>query len=313
MSPTAIPISRRTFLQAGAAFAAGLNNLARAQIATEGARFNDEDIPTARNTVLKLLNAERASAGFPPLKLDELACQVAEAHALDMVKGQFLSHWGTDGRKPYHRYSFAGGIDAIQENVSSLENIEALTAKAVTVSLIDMHTSMYTETPPKDGHHQTIIYPYHTHVGFGIALRDYRLRMDQIYVSKYVLLDPIQRRAARQATIIVSGRLLNRAHIIKGAQVYYESLPTPPAIDWLRTPRSYGMPEDPVQLLVKLPADYYYVNGAKGTLEVRRDGRFRVPVNLFRREPGLYTIMLWLKRNEKEPSFPATQICIRCE
>ena len=85
------------------------------------------------------------------------------------------------------------------------------------------------------------------------------------------------------------------------------------AIDWLRTPRSYGMPEDPVQLLVKLPADYYYVNGAKGTLEVRRDGRFRVPVNLFRREPGLYTIMLWLKRNEKEPSFPATQICIRCE
>ncbi|PYS38539.1 MAG: hypothetical protein DMF71_16665, partial [Acidobacteria bacterium] len=40
MSPTAIPISRRTFLQAGAAFAAGLNNLARAQIATEGARFN---------------------------------------------------------------------------------------------------------------------------------------------------------------------------------------------------------------------------------------------------------------------------------
>ena len=58
---------------------------------------------------------------------------------------------------------------------------------------------------------------------------------------------------------------------------------------------------------------FIYVNGAKGTLEVRRDGRFRVPVNLFRREPGLYTIMLWLKRNEKEPSFPATQICIRCE
>src|SRR5207244_7256002 len=140
-------------------------------------------------------------------ELDAFACEVAEAHALDMVKGRFLSHWGSDGRKPYHRYSFAGAIDAIQENVSSAENIDSLTIKAVIDDLIDMHTSMYTETPPKDGHRKTILYPYHTHVGFGIALRDYRLRLDQIYVSKYVLLDPVQRRAPRQATIVVSGKL----------------------------------------------------------------------------------------------------------
>src|SRR2546429_573309 len=60
----------------------------------------------------------------------------------------------TDGRKPYHRYSFAGGIDATQENVGRDDNIESVAPNSVMRELIEIHTSMYLEKPPNDGHRQ---------------------------------------------------------------------------------------------------------------------------------------------------------------
>src|SRR5437667_142849 len=84
-----------------------------------------------------VVNGERAAAGLNALVLDDLACNVANAHALDLATGKFLSHWGSDGRKPYHRYSFAGGIDAVQENVSRADNIASVTPGGVSADLKD--------------------------------------------------------------------------------------------------------------------------------------------------------------------------------
>ncbi|HEV2904387.1 MAG TPA: CAP domain-containing protein, partial [Pyrinomonadaceae bacterium] len=74
------------------------------------------EFPAMTSQLLNLVNAERAAVGATSLKLDSLACSVAEKHAVEMARNDFLSHWGLDGRKPYHRYSFAGGVEAIQEN-----------------------------------------------------------------------------------------------------------------------------------------------------------------------------------------------------
>jgi uncharacterized protein YkwD len=122
-------VTRRSFLQAAAPFALGA--IVRGQTVIERGRFNDNDVPLAQDQLLKMVNAERANVRLNRLKLDERACKVASEHAADMAKGKFLSHWGTDGRKPYHRYSFAGGIDAVQENVSAGDNIESVTPKSV--------------------------------------------------------------------------------------------------------------------------------------------------------------------------------------
>src|SRR6058998_1942223 len=131
----------------------------------------------ARSQLLTLVNEERANAGVGTLKLDDLACNVAEQHARDMVQGVFLSHWGRDGRKPYHRYSFAGGTDATEENDSAAEHDGPITADDIASDLILMHRSMYTERPPNDGHRKTMLAPQHTHVGFGVSAEGSHVRL----------------------------------------------------------------------------------------------------------------------------------------
>ena len=306
-----LEIDRRSFLKAAAPLALGFRAIARGQIPVERGRFSEDDIRLASEQMLKMVNAERLSAGLSQLELDELACKVASEHALDMVKGEFLSHWGTDGRKPYHRYSFAGGIDAIQENVGSANNILWVTPGDVVSDLIDLHHAMLNEIPPDDGHRRTILYPHHTHVGFGIALEDHSLRLDELYISKYVALDPFPRQAKPKTTVILSGKVLDSKNHLKVAEMYYEPLPTPPAIEWLRVARSYGMPDAFVTLYPKLPENVFYVNGMRGTIELSDSGRFQMPVTLSK-EAGINTITVWLKRG-KGAAFPATQICIRAE
>src|SRR2546429_1031254 len=154
MNSNLFEIGRRSFIRAAAPFAVGLSTIARGQIPVERGRFSEDDVPLARERLLKLLNEERTHLGLSGLELDVVAGRVATAHALDMITGGFLSHWGTDGRKPYHRYSFAGGIDATQENVGRDDNIESVAPNSVMRELIEIHTSMYLEKPPNDGHRQ---------------------------------------------------------------------------------------------------------------------------------------------------------------
>src|SRR5438270_7780812 len=233
MSRTRFIIDRRSFLTTATPFALSLPSLARAQTLMERGRFTDEQLPLAREQLLNQLNAERSSAGLNELKLDDLACAVANQHARDMATGGFLSHWGSDGRKPYHRYSLAGGTAAIQENCSAAESIQSITPTPVLNDLRDMHESMLNEVPPDDGHRKTILFPFHTHVGFGIALNGHSLRLDELYLSRYVELDPIVTEAKPGSTIAFSGRLLNATHFLTEIAVYYEPVPKAPHICWL--------------------------------------------------------------------------------
>jgi len=77
--------------------------------------------------------------------------------------------------------------------------------------------------------------------------------------------------------------------------------------------RSYRMPDEFVTLRPVLAVRVHYADGSSGTIDVGSHGKFRMPVTLFKDKPGIYTIMIWIKRKEKEPAFPVTQICIRAE
>jgi hypothetical protein len=305
-------IARRAFLVSAAPFAIGLGAIARGQVPIERGRFNENDIPLAREQLLGMVNAERARAGLNRLALDDLACRVANDHAQDMVTGQFLSHWGRDGRKPYHRYSFAGGTDAVQENVSSGDSLQSVTSNAVMKDLHDMHQSMIDEVPPNNGHRKTILFPQQTHVGFGIAMHGHSVRLDELYIARYIEVDPIPRLVKPKATVSLRGKILNPKYVLTGADVYYEPLPSAPAIEWLRQPRSYGMPEINERIFPKLPDGNFYPDGSTGTIQVESTGKFRVAVGLSRK-PGINTIMVWLRAAQTGTAFPASQICVRAE
>ena len=307
-----LEISRRSFLRAAAPFALGLGVIARGQLPIERGRFSEDDIPLAREQLLKQVNADRAHAGLRQLQLDELASKVANEHARDMVQRDFLSHWGSDGRKPYHRYSFAGGTDAVHENVSSARNIQSVTPAGVARDLHEMHQAMIEEVPPNDGHRKTILLPQLTDVGFGIAMQGHNLRLDELYLARYIEMEPIPRQVKPKTTVTMRGRLLNPRHVLTGADVFFEPLPSPPAIEWLRAPRSYGLPDVFETILPRLPPPYFYPNGSTGSIELKSSGRFQTRVNLSR-TPGINTIVVWLKSSQNGTGFPATEICVRVE
>lgn len=305
-------IGRRKFLKAAAPVAFGLQAIARGQVLVERGRFSEADVPLARQRLLNQVNEDRARFRLSQLQLDELACQVADAHARDMVERDFLSHWGSDGRKPYQRYSLAGGSDALMENVSSARSIESVTTTGVGRSLHDMHQSMVQEVPPNDGHRRAILFPQLTHAGFGIALTGRSLRLDQVFLARYIEVEPIQRQARPNAGITLRGRMLNPNHKITGIDLFFEPLPSPPEIEWLREPRSYGLPKTQQTYLPRLPDPLFYADGGNGNIDLKGPDGFQVRIALSKK-PGINTIVVWLRAGSNGTVFPATGICVRVE
>lgn len=302
-------VPRRSFIKASAAcLAFGLRPL----IAGQTSQITEANLAEYRGQLLELVNIERGLAGVPPVVLDEFACQVESRHALEMANGQLVSHWGSDGLKPYQRYSFAGGTDYSLENVSATDQIPSQKPEKVAAEVINMNIRMHEERPPNDGHRRTILTPDATHVGFGIALNRASLRLAEIFISRYTAVEPLLRTARPKAKLVIKGELLNHKHIFQQAEVYYEALPTADS-QRLLAGRSYNLPAEFVTLRPILAVRVHYADGTNGTIDLGSHGKFRVPVTLFKDEPGSYTIVIWIKRKEKEPAFPATEICIRAE
>lgn len=279
----------------------------RAQRSYEG------ELNSLRLQLLEQVNRERATAGVSALKLDGLACDVAQLHASEMAQNNFLSHWGLDGRKPYHRYAFAGGTDATAENDAAADYSAPFASDDFADAPIRMHKSMHAEVPPNDGHRQTILTPQHTHVGFGVAARDLHVRLCEVYVSRYVSIDPYPSVKPPLSRFLFSGHVLDSRYTIEGVDVFYELPPSPPKRSWLEVPRSYSLPENPTTLYVKLPANKLYDDGTTGTIDIPRPGSFRVPIELSRKQPGVYTLVVWISRNQSSNPFPATHVCVRAE
>ena len=100
-------IPRRLFLKAIAS--TGLFVLAPARWHQLSASTLNDSFDEIRANLLQLVNEERAVEKLPLLKIDALATKVATAHAQEMAKFAYASHWNRDGLKPYQRYALAGG------------------------------------------------------------------------------------------------------------------------------------------------------------------------------------------------------------
>ena len=269
-----------------------------------------EKFAELRANLLEMVNEERAVAKVPPVAMDELATRVATSHATEMAIHGFASHWNRDGFKPYHRYSFAGGTEATQENVSAADNTWSNKLSDLKQDTSYLHLRLYQETPPNDGHRKTILAPQHTHVGFGIAVEQLRLRVVELFVARYVEVKPVARDAKPGSQVIFAAKMLNRDHALSQIEVLYEPLPKRPEMSWLREPRSYGLPDESKVLRPKVAPPYMYSDRTRGDVDVNPDGSFSVPVTLFHDKPGIYTLIAWLKRGSGK-AFPVTEVCIR--
>jgi uncharacterized protein YkwD len=309
----AIEFDRRQFLKQSSMSLLAFAVSARGRSPFRHENSSAEEINAVRAKLLDQVNHERTQSGLGTLKLDERANDVAQLHATEMARNNFLSHWGLDGRKPYHRYASAGGTEATAENDAAADYSAPFASDDFLDAPLRMHKAMHAEVPPDDGHRQAMLAPQNTHVGFGVATAGLHLRLCEIYVSRYVTIDPYPTVKAPQSRFFFSGRLINPKYSIEGIDIFYEPLPSPPSRSWLETARPYGLPENPISLYMKLPANKMYDDGTSGTIEIVQPGAFRAPIELNRKERGIYTLVVWIARSETANLFPATHVCVRAE
>ena len=304
-------ITRRSFLIGGApCLVFGLRSLTHSQSVPETELLSEAHLKECRRQLLEVINVERGLAGVPAVALDELAGAVEQGHAQDMAQGRFLSHWGSDGLKPYQRYSFAGGLDYSAENVSATDQIPSLKPDRVTAELVNMNIRMHAEKPPGDGHRRTILNSEATHVGLGIARNGNNLRLAQLFLARYAEIEPLGRNVKTGAKFLVKGKLLNRDHLFQQADVFFEPLPVPER-SLEKAGHQYSLPDEFVTLRPIVSVRMRYPDGSSGTIDVGSRGRFDIPVSLPRNKPGIYTVVIWIKKTTKTKAIPITQICFK--
>ena len=304
-------VSRRAFLQSASASIGGAL-LGHAPFASSQSDL-EKTFEEIRKNLLAMVNEEREVANVPPVAIDELATKVATMHAVDMAAAKYTSHWGRDGLKPYHRYSFSGGTDATQENVSSADNTWSTKLKDLVQDTAYLHVRLYQEKPPYDGHRRAILAPQHTHVGFGLAVDQLRLRVVELFVARHVEVDPFRRVAKPGDQISFVANIINRNYVLNHVEVFYEPLPQPPELSWLRQFRPYSLPNESRMLWPKLLPPLMYADKTRGVVDVSTVGVFKAPVRFFKKERGIYTIVAWIRTRKAELAFPATEVCVRVE
>ena len=150
-----------------AAATAGVMALGGPAAASAATCANADVIPTAaasaqvRESVLCLVNAERAQRGLPAFKPQAQLAKSAEGHAKDMVRKHYFDHTSKDGRELADRIRATGylkGRWSIGENLAWGTGVLATPASIVKAWL---------DSP---GHKAIMLSPNFRDAGIGLAL-----------------------------------------------------------------------------------------------------------------------------------------------
>ena len=213
--------------------------------------------------VLDRINKDRTDFGLTPVKLS--SNQAAQIHAEDVFRTRQISHWTTNGEKPYMTYSQYDGEGSVQQNVAiagfSPEQYEQCVTdilveceKVEPVSTIEQlqYEMMYNDKECcNDGHRNNILDPHHTHVSIGIVYDQYYLALVQNFENNYGLdVD------AEDSEIEISGTLLDGQ--LDQIAIYYDEMPSQAVYEQNKDLLSYSAGELVAVIVKPLPPGYYY-------------------------------------------------------
>ena len=142
----------------------------------------------AKMHMLDLINQARGRAGVPPVVMG--TNNVAQIQADQLLGDCVSSHWGTDGLKPYMRYSLAGGYQANGENFSG--NNECGLADTLlhwTADPMEMVADTVEGLLGSPGHRETMLSPEFRKVNIGLAWDRNVFKAIQHFEGNYVNLD----------------------------------------------------------------------------------------------------------------------------
>jgi uncharacterized protein YkwD len=270
-----------------------------AQAADDGASLTK----TIKAKMLAMINTERREFGLSPVRVDPLASAVADALCKRQVYDHTVGHFSTDGLAPYHRYSFAGGLDGITENTAAWSRDVPYTADEIERLVEESVETMLHEGAPDDGHRRAILDPHATHVGLGFAWRNGEVRIAQEFVRRYLHWTSPPPREVREGTKATCAAKPPAGWEIAAISVHYEPAPVPLSRAAANRIESYELPEKrndykPRRLRDDSPIvrSARAAGGAPGDLAVADDGSFTFSIP-FQHGPGLYTVVAWIRKD----------------
>ncbi len=215
----------------GQVLVAPVNGTSNSPVLLYGNSPLPSDYSVLVNFTLQLINQDRSTAGgLAAVSLDpQLA---AQQHAYSMLINGYLSHWDTQGLKPYMRYTIAGGSEYVSENVAF---IQAIGNYRTTASVEDAvkrleYEMVYNDASHDWGHRDNILDPYHTGVSIGIAYNADSVYLVQDFTSDYLnWTAPIT--MSGTGIVTLSGTLSGANGVtgdsIQMVQVFYDPTPSP--------------------------------------------------------------------------------------
>jgi len=276
----------------------------------------DETRFTLREELLRLINRDRQQFGLQPVKLDPLASVVADAYCRDQIRNGTTGHYTTDGQAPYMRYSFAGGNDGVSENAAAWSANYNFSDRALYEMMRRSEDAMMREVAPHDGHRRTILDPFATHVGIGLAWERGEFRLTQEFIRRYVdWLRPLPRTASVGDQILCSGRPAP-GFAIEAITVHHEPFPQPIATVTANAMTTYSLPDARREYLPRLrnrvnsEVREVYSDGRRGDFPVKDDGGFAFVLPL-PDGPGVYTIVVWVKSQGAREAIAASNVSLR--
>jgi len=273
--------------------------------------FSDKELT---EYALQIINYDRESFNLPPVIISNN--EAAQVHADDILKTRAISHWMTNGEKPYMTYAIYGGRGKVSQNVGfgGYQNVEECIQQTAICAKLDPkakiksteYAMMYDDASSNWGHRDNILDKHHTHVSLGISYDDYTFVLVQNFENNYIKFrKPISEDKGQVtfAGTIPKGNLY-------GIEIYYDVLPTSKVYFENRDATSYGNGDFIAAAVKPLPENQYYEQSSDYTLIVANkwiasDGAVDVSFDIspLMTKRGVYTIIVTIDVDGE--TFPA--------
>lgn len=274
---------------------------------------------------LEEINKDRASFDMPPVKLS--LNQAAQVHAEDVFRNKQISHWMSNGEKPYMTYSRYGGEGGMGQNVAiagfSREQYDECVRNALydcekidpvpTIRELE-YEMMYNDLECcADGHRNNILNEYRTDVSIGIAYDRYYLVLVQNFENNYGLDIDVE-----EQSVSISGET---DVTIDHLAVYYDPIPAPSAYEDNKRSLSYSGGQLVAYVVKPLPPGFYYEKPDGYRLLVANQwaantgGPVDISFNLARAvvADGVYTVAVIAETEQTNENFEAASYSVVIE
>jgi hypothetical protein len=291
---------------------------------------NDKLHSELKQYALQLINEDRQKAGLSPVVLS--SNEAAQSHAEDMLKARKLTHWTTDGMKPYMRYSVYGGTGYVAQNAAiqmsetpdaivnyrldlcKLSDVFCIKAQIEQAIRVAEHGMVYDDVNCCDnGHRDNILDKYHTHVSLGIAFNSFDFAYVQNFENNYVEWNQQSIHYDNNTKIVtMSGKTKDGYHY-SAIEIVHESLPTPQTYLDNLDKRSYGFGDEDNNSRSKPHWVYPTTSRLENDTAGFSVGLSMIPIindNNNQTQEGVYTLIMWVSDSSDKQHIPTTSYSI---